>query len=137
MPCARGSCWRTQAFQLASSIGHDPGMIERQLERRPRLHPLCCRGIVASFRPRVQDARQEGHGTRMPARIAPWIGVDADERKPACLDPGLLHQLAPACVLDSLADVHEATWQRIRAGVRRVLAADEQEPPLPVYSDAI
>src|SRR5215831_10011601 len=112
-------------------------MIERQLQRRPRLHPTGSRGVVAGFRPRVRDARQEGYGTRMPARIAPWIGVDTDEREPASLDPGLLHQLAPAGVLDGLADVHEAAGQRILAGVRRVLPADEQEPPLPIYGDAI
>src|SRR5215467_2240792 len=134
---ARRSWLRTQLTQLAPSVGHDPGMIKRQLQGRPMLHPLGSRGVVASFRACAHDARQEGHGTRMAAWIAPWIGVDADELEPARLDAGLLQQLAPAGVLDSLADVHEAARQGILAGVGWVLAADEQEPPLAIYGDAI
>ena len=80
---------------------------------------------------------KKANGTRMPTRIAPWVGVDADEREPARFDPGLLHQLAPAGILDRLANVHETARQRTLAGVRRVLAANEQEPPLPVDGDAV
>src|SRR5262249_29864518 len=116
----RRSWLRTQTTQLAPSVGHDPGMIKRQLQGRPMLHPLGSRGVAASLRARAHDARQEGHGTRMSARIASWIGVDADEPEPARLDPGFLQQLAPAGVLDGLADVHEAARQGILAGIRRV-----------------
>src|SRR5262245_16458573 len=101
------------------------------------LHPFGSRGVVAPFRPRAQNARHKGHGARVAARVAARIGVDTDELEPARLDPGLLLELATAGVLDGLADVHETAGQRILARVRRVLAADEQEPPLPVNGNAV
>src|SRR5262245_4923495 len=109
MPAARlGSSSRTQVSQLAPRIGNDPGVVERQLQRRPTLHPFGSRGVVASLRHCAQNARQKRHGARVAARVAAWIGVDADELEPTRLDPGLLLELAPAGVLDGLADVHEA-----------------------------
>src|SRR5262245_53833309 len=133
----RGSVSCLRIAQLAPGVGHDPGMIERQVQLRPTLHPFGARGVVARLRSATRKAGQEGHGARVAARIAKGIGVDANELEPTCLDCGLFHQLAPACLLHGLPDVHEAARQGILALVGWVLAPDEQQPPVAIDRDAV
>ena len=112
-------------------------MIERQVQPRPSLDPFRRRRIVAGLRRRPRHAGQECDRARVPARVALRIGVDAYELEPARVDAGLLHQLAPACVLDRLADVDEPARQRVPALEGRVPAPDQQQTTLGVEHDAI
>ena len=73
----------------------------------------------------------------MPARIAPRIGIDADELKRADRKPGFFENLATACRFDRLADIDEPAGKGIPVFERLVLAADENDAPVIVADHAV
>src|SRR5262245_45998707 len=118
-------------------ISHYLGMIEGKRHLRASLHPLGRRRIIAGPCPGATHSRQEGDAATGTARVAPGIGIDADQAQAPHPHARLLLDFAPTGGLDRLADLDKAAGQGVAPLERWVSPLHEQQPSSGVDDDAV
>src|SRR5579862_5479892 len=106
----RSGSFRSTASR--SCIIDDPAMIEREPLLPPIRHERDLGRVVASLDLVTRDRHPVGDAHHMTARIATWIGIDADQRHGDRDETGFLRELARRGVFGHLAVIDESTWQR-------------------------
>src|ERR1700756_5495599 len=112
-------------------------MVKSQSLVRPVLHPFGHRSIVTGSSLGTVDASEEGDRAGMPARIAVWVRVYANEAKPGCLNPGLLQELATTRRFDGLADFDKSARESIHPFEWRIFALHKQYSLLRIDDNAV
>ncbi len=106
-------------------------MVEGKALCPPILDPFGrCRVVARARISRHRQLRQISDADSVPSRVPAWVRIHAHEQKVSHLEVRLFLEFSPTSVFDGLADIHEASGQRVTALEGLVPPANEQDTPL-------
>src|SRR5918992_5437411 len=110
-------------------VGDDAAVVECQFDGvGVQDFDLC--GVRGGLHLAAQDAGQEGDADIVAARVAVWLGVNADEARDLYNEARLLCNLAYGGLPHRLPHVHKTPWQRPLSLEGFAATADQDHPRL-------
>src|SRR5918995_1632384 len=110
-------------------VGDDAAVVECQFDGvGVQDFDLC--GVRGGLHLAAQDAGQEGDADIVAARVAVWLGVNADEARDLYSEARLLRNLADGGLPHRLPHVHKTPWQRPLPLEGFAATADQNHPRL-------
>src|SRR5918998_4346877 len=96
---------------LPHRVGDDAAVVEGQFDGC-RGEDFGLGGVRGGLHLAAQDAGQEDDADIVAARVAVWLGVNADEARDLYGEARLLRNLAYGSLPHRLPHVHKTPWQR-------------------------